>query len=57
MVRAKNASKKENRVNEDKQVRKVKLDGLLKLQLQRHAKWPNLKVNDWQPLAKGFWHL
>jgi hypothetical protein len=57
MVRAKNASKKENRVNEDKQVRKVKLDGLLKLQLQRHAKWPNLKVNDWQPLAKEFWRL
>ena len=35
----------------------MRLDELLKFKLQRHIKWPNLKVSDWQLLAREHWHL
>ena len=36
---------------------RTRLEGYFKLQLQKLPSWPNLKVADWQALARKEWHL
>ena len=57
MVRHAKAKKSKAQPKLSRPSAKLRLDELIKFKLQRHTKWPYLKVSDWQLLAREHWRL